>query len=164
MLNNDCIVKTAKDDAGNILWQAIYVNNKKEVENNQIDVENAMKYFSPNNNWKEFIFIENDIHLHFPYTDDFIYLLDFTEIEIGKIVYLPIGKCIVSKIWNDYRIAGEFEFWHWEDIDDKWYGTKYKQNLSGHEVSKFNIEGSDEVFVWEDWYYHQSFLYINLYQ
>ena len=133
MLNYDCIVKTAKDDAGNILWQAIYVNNKKEVENNQIDLENAMKYFSPKNNWKEFIFI-------------------------------PIGKCIVSKIWNDYRIAGEFEFWHWEDIDDKWYGTKYKQNLSGHEVSKFNIEGSDEVFVWEDWYYHQSFLYINLYQ
>ena len=89
---------------------------------------------------------------------------EYKTIEIGKIVYLPIGKCIVSKIWNDYRIAGEFEFWHWEDIDDKWYGTKYKQNLSGHEVSKFNIEGSDEVFVWEDWYYHQSFLYINLYQ
>ena len=160
----ECVVKTAKDRNEKILWQAIYVNNKKETENYTIDLDKALKYFSPNNNWKEVIFTEDDVYSlledSFPEIEDFTYLLDYSTIDIGKTVYLPDGEKTVTKISNDYRSSGYYEVWHWEEIGGKYYGAVNNQYLQGHDVIKFQIEGSDEIYIWEDWNYHQSFLYL----
>lgn len=162
----DCVVKTAKNKDGVILWQSIYVDNKKQVENYKINLNEALKYYAPNKLWKEEIIItDEDVYSYlddyFPELEDFTYLLDCTEIFHGKTVYLLNGVNVVDKIWNDYRPAGKCDRWHWEEIDGKWYCAKFVQYLQAHDIIKFTVEGSDEEYIWEDWTYHQSFLYLN---
>lgn len=167
-LGYECVVKTAKDKLGKILWQAIYVDNKKETENYSIDLDRALKYYAPNGLWKNVDFTDDEVYSfledYFPEVEDFTYLLDCTDIVKGKEVFLLNGKNIVNDIWTEYRPAGDYEKWHWEEIDSRYYGAKFNQYMQGHEVTKFTVEGSDEVFVWEDWNYHQSFLYLNFIQ
>ncbi len=164
----DCIVKTAKDSVGNILWRAIYVNNYKEYENYDIDLKKALKYYAPSGKWKEITIIEDDIYVlldeHFPEKDDFLDLMDYSEIYINKEVYLSDGKFLVSDFWVDYRPSDKYEIWYWEEIDNKFYAAKIYQYLTGHDVIKFKVYGSEDIYVWEDWNYHQSFLYLNLNQ
>ncbi len=167
-LNFECIVKTAKDTTGNILWRAIYVNNKKETENYNIDLDKALKYYAPKGCWKEVIFTEDDVYSfledHFPEIENFTFLLDYSEIEIGKKVFLSDKISKVNKTWSDYRPSGEYEIWHWEEIDNKYYAAKSKQFFQGHNVIKFTVDNSDVEYVWEDWNYQQSFLYLNYIQ
>lgn len=165
--NFECIVKTAKDNLGNILWRAIYVKGKKEMESFNIDLDKVLFYYAPNGKWKEVIFIEKDtqyiydyIQEFFPDIEEFLELMDYTELYEGKIVYLPTGEHIVEEIWYDIRKEGEYNYWHWENIDGKWYSAKFKQYYEEHDVIKFKIINSDEEFIWEDLNYQQSFLYI----
>jgi hypothetical protein len=164
-LGLDCVVKTAIDKDGNILWRAIYVNNKKEVENFNIDLKKILKAYAPNGKWKDVKVTDEDVYSHledyFPEVEDFTYLLDYSEIEVGKTIFLFNGKNVVTEIWDDYRPAGDYDSWHWEEIDKRYYGAKTNQYFQGHNVTKFVVEGSDEEYVWEDWNYQQSFLYLN---
>jgi hypothetical protein len=164
----ECVVKTAIDRNGIILWRAIYVDGKKETENYDIDLNKVLKHYAPNNKWKEITIVENDIYFvldeHFPEKDDFSYLLDYSEIRIGKEVFLSDGKHIISDFWKDYRVSGKYDIWHWVEIDSKWFAAKMNVYMSGHDIIKFKVENSDEIFIWEDWNYHQSYLYLNYIQ
>ncbi len=161
----ECIVKTAKSSDGEILWQSIYVDSKKVAENYIIDLTKLLKIYAPNSNWKEVLIIDNDTYSlledYFPEYDDFSYLLDYTDISINKTIYLLNGVNKVSKVWNDYRHAGYYDRFHWEDIGGKWYSAKYSCYLEGHHIQKFMVENSEEIFIWDDWNYQQSFLYLN---
>lgn len=161
----ECIVKTAKNREGEILWRAIYIDNKKEYENYNIDLQKALKYYAPNGLWKEEIILDDDIYNHledyFPDKEDFLFLMDCLEIEVGKVVYLENGENVVSDVWVDYRPSGEYYIWLWEEIDNKWVSAKIKQYFQGSDVIKFKVENSDIEYTWEDFSYHQSLLYLN---
>lgn len=165
----ECVVKTVKNKNGDILWRAIYVDNKKEIENSNIDLDNILPFYAPNNKWKEEVIMEDDIHIddiqiYFPEKDDFSFLLDFTDLEVGKEIFMSNGINIVTSFWKDYRGDGMYDFWMWEEIGDKWYAIINKVQYVGHDVIKFKVENDDNVYVWEDWNYHQSYLSINYHQ
>jgi hypothetical protein len=161
----ECIIKTAKDSRGNILWRALYVNNIKEFENYDLDLSKIVDNYSPLGKWKEIIIIEDNIYSlleeYFPEKDDFIDLMDYSDIFINKEVYLSDGKYVVSEFWKDYRPSDVYEIWHWENIDNKYYAAKTSQYLLGHDIIKFKVLNSDSIYIWEDWNYQQSFLYLN---
>lgn len=165
MLKYECVIKTAKDINGKILWRAIYVDNKKCLEDFDFDLNKALEVYAPNGVWKEVIFIDDDVFSYkdewFPMYEDFIFLLDYTDISSGETILLNDGEHIVKDVWDDVRPAGFYEIWHWELIEDKWYAGKFKQYFETHDVVKFTIENSENVYVWQDWDYHQSFLYLN---
>ena len=87
--------------------------------------------------------------------------MDYSEIEINNKVYLFDGIYSISEFWEDYRVAGYYDMYHWENIDGKWYGAKYTQHLESHLIIKFKVNESENVYIWEDWNYQQSFLHLN---
>jgi hypothetical protein len=167
MLNN-CIVKTLKNKSGDIIWQALYLNGKKEVEDIKLDMELSIKIFNDSKEFQETIIREDDdfeIDLFeerncwFPEEEDFSYLLDYKDLQVGDIVYLETGCFKVSKTWTSIRKAGYYDYKLWYNSDllecsfEKMY---YKE----HEVLNFEVEDSNKSYVWEDYNYQQSFLYL----
>jgi len=163
-LEFECIVRTAKDKEGNILWRAIYVDNKKRLENYNLDLNETLVKYAPTNKWKEDIIVEDDIYSYlenyFPDICDFLHLLDYSEIYSNKKIYLFDKTGVVNNTWKDVRVDGKYDMYHWEEIGDKWYSAKYSQVFKSHDITKFTLEDSDEVYVWEDYDYQQSFLYL----
>jgi hypothetical protein len=163
----ECVVKTVKNKRGDILWRAIYVDNKKEIENNDINLDEILPFYAPTGKWKEEVIMEDDdillenIKDYFPENDDFSFLLDFTDLEIGKEIYMRNGINIVTSFWKDYRGDGMYDVWMWEEIGDKWYAIINQVEYVGHNVTKFKVENDENEYVWEDWNYQQSFLSIN---
>ena len=163
----ECVVKTAKNKDSEILWRAIYVDSIKVFENYNINLKDALKYYAPNGLWKEEIILEDDVYSYldeyFPEHEDFTFLMDYSELKVGNVVYLQNGKNVVKSISKSYRPSGEYEIWIWEEIDNKWFAVKTKQYLQGHDILVFTIENDESniEYIWEDWNYHQSFLYIN---
>jgi hypothetical protein len=87
--------------------------------------------------------------------------MDCLEIEVGKVVYLENGENVVSDIWVDYRPSGEYYIWMWEEIDNKFVSARVKEYFQGSDVTKFKVENSDIEYIWEDYNFHQSLLYLN---
>lgn len=164
----ECVVKTGKNLNNEIIWKAFYVKNVKIFENEDFDIDFLINKFSINKKWKEIFVTANDImdnkENYFPIKDDFTYLMDYQEIEIGKTVYMYDGIHYIKKFWYDYRPSGLYDVFVWEKIGELWYAGSYKQEMSGHQVIKFEVEGSTNIFIWEDYNYQQSFLYLNFFR
>jgi hypothetical protein len=153
-----CVLKTALDSNNNIQWQGLYVNGNKVLENFQIDLELALPIFSPNSKCEMIYMREDDfldINNSFPQYEDFSYLLDYRDIQIGSIVWLYDGQWEVSEIFSGYRESGEYEYTEWVG------NTPYKKMItySGHPITKFKVKGKNIILVWEDYNYQQSYLY-----
>jgi hypothetical protein len=49
----------------------------------------------------------------------------------------------------------------WEEIDNKFVSARVKEYFQGSDVTKFKVENSDIEYIWEDYNFHQSLLYLN---
>lgn len=80
MKNIKNVFKTCKDYDDNIIWQSLYINNIKVIENKTLNFNVAIKVFNiSSDNVKKYIVYENDyakLYLLFPYKDDFSELND----------------------------------------------------------------------------------------
>lgn len=153
-----CVLKTAIDDNDNVQWQALYVDGKKVLENFEIDLDKALPIFAPNSICEEVEMHENEfsnIDNSFPLNEDFYYLLDYRDIEVGSKVWLDDGEWEVSEVMDGYRDSGEYEYVEWKGL------TPYKRTIkySGHPITKFKVKGKNITLVWEDYNYQQSYLY-----
>ncbi|SRR6266403_101592 len=154
-----CVLKTAIDDNDKIQWQALYVDGKKVLENFEIDIEKALPIFTPGNIDYDVVDMRenefSDIDNSFPSNEDFYYLLDYRDIEVGSKVWLEDGEWEVSEVVGGYRETGEYEYVDWKGL------TPYKKMIrySGHIITRFKVKGKNITFVWEDYNYQQSYLY-----
>lgn len=164
----DCIIKTLKNKSDKILWQAIYIKGKKELEDVEFDINYVNKKFNNSKEYKEIVVCEtddfeiddfNDIKIIFPDEQDFTYLLDYRDIKKGDFVYLENGVFKIIETWNDIREAGYYSYKIWNDYPILEYKFE-KMYYEKHNITKFKVEGLNKSFVWEDYNYQQSFLYL----
>ena len=160
-----CVIKTLRDKEENIVWQCLYKNGKKQLEDVSIDPNVAKKLFNDNKTCKIIEVTEDDFtldekDLFFPEIEDFTHYLDYKKIDVGDTVYLIDGEFKIESIEEDYRTAGYYDIVMWHEIDKKFYSTKHNTFYDGHSVITFKVEGKDEEFIWEDYNYQQSFLYL----
>lgn len=110
------IIKTAKNHKNTILWQALYINSNKVLENYVLDVNKALKAFNINSSViVNLIVHENNkirIPLLFPDFDEFEQLDENEEYELneGDSVWvtnysnhnyiIKAGKVTVKEIFN----------------------------------------------------------------
>lgn len=154
----NCIIKRAFDCSDNIQWEALYVDGFKVLENFEIDLDKALPIFSPNSKCEEVELKESDfedIEMSFPLYEDFSYLLDYRDIEIGSKVWLDDGEWEVSEVTEGYRESGNYEYVEWICL------TPHRKTITyvGHTIKKFKVKGKKITFVWEDYNYQQSFIY-----
>jgi hypothetical protein len=155
----ECIIKTARYEDNTVLWQGLYLEGKKVLENFEIDLNVALPIFAPNVssvyevNVLEFDF--SDIIKSFPDEEDFSYLLDYKDLSIGDKVWLEDGEYVVTTVKTDYRAAGKYTV-------TEWYSNipiPVEVIYCGHNVTIFTVEGNTKEYVWEDYNYQQSNLY-----
>lgn len=110
------VIKTAKNHKNNILWQALYINSNKMLENFMIDVDKALEAFDiKNSSTVNLIVHENNkfrIPMIFPDIDTFEQLNENEEFELVKNDIVRItnysnhnytikgGKVTVKEIFN----------------------------------------------------------------
>lgn len=166
----NCVVRICKSHFDNsVIWTAMYINGERFLSLNYFDVEKMVDLYSDNGKYIEDVFIEEypedvyaDIDLYFPEFEDFTYLLDMGELNVGEPVYMFDGCHIVSEIWEGHRVKGNYKIVHWDETNGSLSCTEIDNEWEGHMVTYFTIEGSDEEYVWEDYNYQQSYLYLYL--
>lgn len=167
----DCVIKRLINDKGETKWEALYINGIKELECFEIDIDKALSIFSPDYNKQpvlaEYFDYETDndstiMITSFPISDDFIYLLDYTDIQTCDSVWLEDGEYIIKEVWEDIRPSGHYKYYDYEyntedgseSIIEKETETYYIE----HPTTFFKVVGSDKIYVWEDYNYRQSIL------
>jgi hypothetical protein len=165
----NCVVRVCRDRDDEIVWTALYLDGVRFISMNYFDVDKMVDKYSDNGQYIEDVFIEEypedvyeNIDEYFPEYEDFTYLLDMGEIGVGEPVYLFDGVYIVSKVWEGYREKGNYKIVHWVETNGQLSCTEVDNEWEGHNVTMFSVEGSEEEFVWEDYNYQQSFLYLYL--
>jgi hypothetical protein len=165
----NCVVRICKNINGDIIWSGLYLNGSRYISLNYFDIEKMVDMYSENGQYLEDIFIEEypeDVYANiddfFPEEEDFSYLLDMGDIEVGEPVYLFEGVFKVNKVWEDYRKKGNYKMVHWDETNGYLSCTELDNEWDGHSITKFTVEGLNDVFVWEDYNYQQSFLYVYL--
>lgn len=161
----ECVIKTLRDKEENIVWQCLYKNGKKLLEDISINPDTAKKLFNDNKTCKIIEITEDNFtieekDLFFPEIEDFTHYLDYKKIDVGDEVYLLEGKFEIKTIEEGYRTAGYYDIVMWHEIDNKLYSSKQDTFYDGHSVIKFKVEGKNEDYIWEDYNYQQSFLYL----
>lgn len=164
-----CVIKTLKDENDTVVWEALYIDGKKQLEDIEINKEAANKLFNKNNNYKNFIIKEKyineeSIKNHFPVNETFIDLLDYKNIEIGTKIFLFDGQYEIESINEEYRISNYYDVVVWTEIDNKYYYNIDKTFYVGHNALKLKLKGFNEEVFWEDYNYQQSYLYLYLKQ
>lgn len=161
----NCIIKRAKEtNTSKILWEALYYNGVKQVEDYKLDIKKCVDIFANGSKYEIIDIYDSDIDYNvddcFPEEEDFSYLLDYSIIEPMMFVYLKDGEYIVDKIWDDYREAGVYKIWEWNiTMDGKFEPIETEYYFEGHNIKNFTVIGRDETFIWEDYNYQQSYLY-----
>lgn len=156
----ECVLKTAINDQKEILWQALYVDQIKVIENFTLEIDLVTKIFATNYKCEHTQVFENDfssIEEAFPTSENFVYLLDYRTLEVGMIVWLEDGSYIVEEIVNSYRPSGNYDIVEWNGYN---YNNKNTFML-GHDITKFKVKGMDKYYIWQDYNYQQSYLYEN---
>jgi len=159
----NCIVKILKNIKGDVVWMGLYLNGKKIIDKDVLDIEFIMNTFNPNGSYKEVEVVEEYIpdnfkFLYFPEEEDFSYLMDKDLVEEGEAIYMLDGIHMVSEVWDSRREDGIYPIDHWEEIDGRLYRSKYNLKYESHDILKFKVENDDTEYVWEDFNYQQSYL------
>jgi hypothetical protein len=110
------VLKTAKNFRNNVIWQALYINGKKKIENFKLDTEKVVEAFNCEDDTLIKITIHENkkskIYQLFPEYDTFqnLRINEEYEIEKGDIVWIGDyqnkqyivsgGKVTVEKIFN----------------------------------------------------------------
>lgn len=110
------VIKTAKNHKNNILWQALYIDSSKVLENFIIDIDKALQAFDiKDSNTINLIVHENNKHrvpILFPDIDEFEQLNENEEYELTKndVIWITnysnhnytikAGKVTVKEIFN----------------------------------------------------------------
>lgn len=159
MKDINCVLKRAKNTKGTVEWEALYINGEKQLENYEIDIDNAISIFYKDNNVPTIIEISDEnimdnIEISFPDNEDFSYLLDYQELNICDIIKLDDGEFIVKKIWEQDRPSGDYKYYEYFNDEVTITDIHYTK----HPAVYFNVIGSDKTYIWEDYNYRQSFL------
>lgn len=173
MKNLNRVIRIIMDERKNVILIGIYIDNKRYITGEYLDIQAISEKFN-SFDWEtdviylgddELVFFNDNKNEYLPLTEDFLHLLDYTEINIGDTVYLFDTKNTVSHIEKGKRLKGIYEYYHWEEIDNKWYSAKIdNEYLEDHEIILFKVNGDDKLYIWDDYTYQQSFLYLKLQQ
>jgi hypothetical protein len=163
MIGLKCVIKILKDLEGKTIWMGFYLNNKKMLDKEELNVEFIMKTFNPQGTYKEVEIVEEFIpdnfkFLYFPEEEDFSYLMDKDIVEVGEKIFMIDGVHEVIEVWDDIREDGLYPIMHWEDIEGRLYRSQYKLKYEEHNILKFKVKNDDTEYVWEDFNYQQSYL------
>ena len=164
-----CVIKTLKNEDDKTVWEALYIDGKKQLEDVEINKEAANDLFNKKDEYKNVIvkeeYIDDEsLNDYFPTNEDFTDLLDYRKVMIGSSVYLFDGLYEVEDIKEEYRISNNYDVFVWTKIDNKLYYNIDKTFYSGHVALKLKLKNREEEIFWEDYNYHQSFLYLKLKQ
>lgn len=164
-----CVIKTLKDEDDKIVWEALYINGKKQLEDVVLNKEAANKLFNKNKEYKnviikESMIDEDNLEEFFPNQHDFTDLLDYTNVSVGDKIYLLDNVHEIESISKEYRTSDYYDLYIWTNIDGKYFYNMDKTFYSGHEAEKLKLKGCDKEIFWEDYNYQQSFLYLTLKQ
>jgi len=154
------ILKVARNSNQETVWQALYVEGKKQVEASFLDVERVCKIFNVSIDKEIFIHEEyaDDITNSFPKVEDFAYLMDYTELTEERAIYMEDGLYTVQKIWQHYRPRGVYKTYEWLPVGGKksrassFMKIEQQRLYVAHWVTKFTVYGKEDEFVWEDVY------------
>ena len=163
----NCVIKTLKDKSDNIVWEALYLNSEKQIEDICLNKEQVNEMFNKGGEYKEYIINENEYDIsqntyreHFKDTEDFSHLLDYTEPIIGGQVILDDGSVnIIKEIVESYRIAGYYPTKIWFELDNTYTYNIDNMFYTGHIIREILLENGTKI-IWEDYNYQQSFLYL----
>lgn len=154
------ILKVARNSNQETVWQALYVQGRKQVEASFLDVERICKIFNVSIDKEVFIHEEyaDDITNSFPKVEDFSYLMDYTELYEEREIYMEDGVFTVQKAWQHYRPRGVYKTYEWLPVGSKktkatsFMKIEQQRLYVAHWVTKFTVYGNEKEFIWEDVY------------
>ena len=155
----DFILKTLYDYDANMLYQAFYIKGDKMIEAYSLDMDVIKEiyqcdYYRTVDIYEESL-TKEDIAKLFADEEDFSYILDYTDLKIGDVVFLHHGEHKVTEVKEDFRESGVYETTLWNST----LKTQSFQFLNGHQTLFFKVENDDTWYAWEDYNYQQSDLY-----
>lgn len=163
------IIKKCERSDGYTNWMALYIDGIKELESYSFDIDLILNNYGTELNYIIDLIIEDDEYFMydimdelFPDIEDFSYMLDNNDINIGSYIFLEQGMFEVISLEEDYRPEGSYKMKHWELIDGKYICSEYNIDWIGHSIIKVKVKGLDGEIIWEDYNYQQSFLYLYL--
>lgn len=160
------VVRICKDKKTNeTIWTALYVKNERVLSINYFDIDKVVKNYNNEGKYITDVFYEEypedvyeNIDDFFPLYDDFTHLMDYCDIKIGDTIYMFDSQHVVTHIEKSYRPLDKYKYVHWCEVNGMLSCTESEEDMTG-DITLFKVEGSDKQYVWEDYYYQQSFLY-----
>ena len=162
------VIRKCERSDGYTNWMALYKDGHKELETYSFDINlildnygSEIKYILDLIIEDEIEFIESKYDL-FPDYEDFSYLLDNNKLNIGSYIFLEDGMFEVEHIESDFRPSGTYKMKHWEKIGNRFFSSEFDIEWYAHSITKFKVKGVEHEFIWEDYSYQQSYLYLYL--
>ncbi len=163
------VIRKCERSDGYTNWMALYKDGHKELETYSFDIDAILDNYGDDIRYiidliieEDELLMHEDMDLLFPEYEDFTYMLDNNVIDIGSYIFLEDGMFEVSSLETDYRPSGTYKMKHWEKVDEKYISSEYDIDWVAHGITKVKVKGLDGEFIWEDYNYQQSFLYLYL--